>query len=176
MSTFRELKAVLATAIDNNLDKPVVKFTDRIEDCESYLDSGMKARVGKIVWKESFAEVDGGDMYEITFDVSDFLDYNANYERNNWYDKAGIPCLTATEAGEGPKNGIVEVFLMELPDKYGDYFEIVEDDGTKLFRLDEEEMVTLIKALGLLKLETETFYEDTREIEVIEGLHKKLNS
>lgn len=148
MSTMRELIAAVETAKSTGSPLPVVEFTKRIDDMESYLDHGMKARVVNVVFEDAFPDDEGGDLYKVFFNFAEFDDYNASFEQANWYDKNGDPVLTAAQAGCKPSDGLESVYMMEYPDKYGDYFNIVADDHSVLVRFpDQESYDVVVQAL-----------------------------
>jgi len=74
--------------------RPVVTFKDRIEDSESYAEPGMRARV------MSAKGPDSDSVLSIEFDFDAFDEHNRLFERANYYDKHGVPRLTAREAGQ----------------------------------------------------------------------------
>lgn len=102
---------------------PVVEFRKGIEDIESYAESGMRARV------VGTTEILGKDI-KLSFDFSEFDDFNKAFEQSNYYDKKGKPTLTAREAGfyKG-----VETYFFEAQDETDMYFEVVESWGLQLY-------------------------------------------
>jgi hypothetical protein len=56
------------------------------------VDSGMRMRITGIRWVDD-------DVAEISVDLSEWVEYNQRHMQSNFYDKDGIPCLNAYEAG-----------------------------------------------------------------------------
>jgi hypothetical protein len=89
-----------------------------IEECDGFLETGMRARITAIRRKEE-------DVFVFTFDVTGFDALNAPFETANYYDANGVARLTAREAGAwkpvddyylpGP-SGWAEMFEIEAPD------------------------------------------------------------
>ncbi len=72
--------------------QPIVTFKAGIGDKESYAETGMRARllgVGE--------ERDG--VVKLRFDFEAFDGHNLPLESRNYYDRSGVACLTAREAG-----------------------------------------------------------------------------
>jgi len=91
-------------------DMVIVEFTKKIEDYESCIDEGMRAIVTKI---------ENPDMYDccpVHFDLNSFDTYNDGFAQHNYYDKNGVPCLSAKEAKMYPKNGIETIYFDEVTD------------------------------------------------------------
>jgi hypothetical protein len=76
-----------------------IQFTKKIEDMEAYPENGMRARIVSIDESDTHSPSLHDHMYRITFDYSEFDDYNKALESSNYYDRMGVPCLTAREAG-----------------------------------------------------------------------------
>lgn len=70
----------------------IVAFGPGIEDSEGYAEPGMRARLITI-------RIEHSDVYVVTFDFSEFADHNRPYEQANYYDKNGVACLNARQAG-----------------------------------------------------------------------------
>lgn len=86
--------------------KPViVEFNKIIEEYESCIDNGMKARIASI------SEPDEYQTVKISFDLSGFEEYNDLRMKANYYDKYGAAVLTAKEAGCWPKDGIESIWF-----------------------------------------------------------------
>lgn len=76
----------------------VITFKKGCEDLESYFEAGMKAKItGISIVKPEENESDL--VYKVNLDYSQFDDYNKSFETSNYYNKTGVPCLTAREAG-----------------------------------------------------------------------------
>jgi len=104
MSSLREQ---LLQLLANKGHSPVVEVIGIIFD-DQYLEKGMQARVVEI-----HEGVEGDpQMDEIILDFSDFVRSNRALERPSYYDRAGVPRLTATESGHVPKNNREEIYIM----------------------------------------------------------------
>ena len=76
----------------------VITFKKGCEDLESYCEAGMKAKIIGITIVR--AEKNESDLvYKVKLDYSQFDDYNKSFETSNYYDKSGVSCMTAREAG-----------------------------------------------------------------------------
>lgn len=83
----KELALLVADGI-----RPVVTFQKPIEDMEGYLEAGMRGRL--VASNEQ-----RGGRFEIYVDLTEFDNFNKQFESANYYDKSGVPCLTARQAG-----------------------------------------------------------------------------
>ena len=81
----------------NELIGKVVTFTKNIEDMEAYPEAGMKARIARIDVDTSSTDLHD-HMYTITFDYSEFDQFNTQFESANYYNRDHVACLTAREA------------------------------------------------------------------------------
>ena len=72
--------------------RPVVTFKAPILDKEGYLETGMRGRLVAVSNEHD-------DMFKLHVDLSEFDDFNRQFESANYYDKDGVPRLTAREAG-----------------------------------------------------------------------------
>ncbi len=72
--------------------QPVVTFKDGIGDKESYAEEGMRARLLSV-------EQERDGVVKIRFDFEEFEAHNRPLESRNYYDRSGVACLTAREAG-----------------------------------------------------------------------------
>ena len=147
MTTLVGLIDALARSLEAGTDKPVVTFNENIEVMETYIDRGMMARVESIVLDTHYPDAEGGDMYKVVFDVGEFRAHNTVMEQPNYYDGNGVACLTATGAGQYPKDGKETVYLM-FRDNVS-YCEL--DDGDKIFvTLDSETIKALRAGLDIM--------------------------
>lgn len=106
---------------------PVVRFTKRIEDMETYFEENMMARIVNI-------SHDYDDHFSIVFNVDGYNDHNVVLESANYYNTTGDACLTAAEADMHPRrNHMCEDVCFGYDDRVEDWFELVSDDGTELF-------------------------------------------
>lgn len=95
-----------------------VILRDEIEECENYLEPGMRARI-----KDIRNSNDG--VWVFTFDCSGFEAVNAPFETSNWYDDKGVARLTAREAG---KYEPVDRYFLPGPEGWSQYFEVEAED------------------------------------------------
>lgn len=102
--------------------KPVVEFKKGIEEIESFIESGMRARLIEASPKH-------GEM-DLKFDFSEFDSFNQRFENANYYDEQGKPTMTARQAGFYTP---VKSFLFELKEDSGHCFEVVEAESLKLY-------------------------------------------
>lgn len=102
---------------------PVVTFTAAVLDKESYLEAGMRGRLVA-------TSAGRNDMFKLYIDLSEFEDFNRQFESANYYDKNGVPRLTAREAGfyTGPAE---EIYVGE--DEEVDFCEIEEPHRLRLY-------------------------------------------
>ena len=94
----------------------VFKCTKHLEDyTETELDENMKGKIAYILQSST------PDVMLLGFDTTGFDEHNDFYAKANYYDKNGVPCLTAKQAGDWPADGIVEIYLDES-DLFSDFF------------------------------------------------------
>lgn len=70
-----------------------VQFKKKIEEMEAYPEGGMRARV--IGMEEHNAD----SIISLRFDYAPYDSMNVTLESHNYYDRSGVACLTAREAG-----------------------------------------------------------------------------
>jgi hypothetical protein len=75
-----------------------IQFTSKIEEMEAYPEKGMRARIVSVDEKDTHMKDLHDHMYIITFDYSEFDEFNEQFESANYYDKNSVACLTAREA------------------------------------------------------------------------------
>jgi len=113
--------------------RPVVRFKKHIEDVESYFEGFMKARIVNVGHLDD-------DAFSFVFNVSEFNDYNAEYESSDYYDTMGVPRLTATEANMHPcRNHMCETVYFATDATVEGWFEIVSDASTELYKRYEND-------------------------------------
>lgn len=76
-----------------------IEFLVGIEDFECYPEKNMRARIISISERDTKSKDLYDHLYTITFDYSEFDDYNKAFESSNYWDKNGDASLTAREAG-----------------------------------------------------------------------------
>ena len=92
----------------------VATFGERIEDFEVYPENGMKARI-------EACRRTGDGCVMMVFDYTEFDRHNAALESANYYDKMGVPCLTARQAGMYSATG--DPIYFEADEDPGEYFQ-----------------------------------------------------
>lgn len=116
--TGKELAQLVSDGI-----RPVVTFTAPILDKEGYLEAGMRGRLVAVSNEHD-------DMFKLHVDLSEFDDFNRQFESANYYDKDGVPRLTARESGfyKAPKDEIyvdnnedVDFCVVEEPNRLALY-------------------------------------------------------
>jgi hypothetical protein len=103
---------------------------------EMYLEKGMRATI--IAMTVDICEMDSNGktkdtIIKVTFDFSKFDEFNTPLQSHNWYDKAGVACLTATEAGQKPKNCIEDTFVSMSHSPFP-FFEL-ESSSMKMYNI-----------------------------------------
>lgn len=83
----KELASLLTDGI-----RPVVTFQQPIQDMEGYLEAGMRGRLMAVSNQRD-------DMFQLHVDLTEFDDFNKQFESANYYDKSGVACLTARQSG-----------------------------------------------------------------------------
>lgn len=138
----------------------VIKLAEPVFE-DAYLDTGMKANLIGISLDNTY---DGEEMYRLLFEWKEFSEYNKSKERADYYDKNGVPCLTASEAGWCPKD-----FKEELYSGVNDntQFFIIEDDEDYLYQLDKETKKIVVESLKIQIgiLETRVRVADSSSLE-----------
>lgn len=104
--------------------RPVVTFTAHVLDMEIYLEPGMRGRLVSASHRH-----DG--MFKLEVDLTEFDEFNKQFESANYFDKAGVACLTAREAGYYPEGN--ESFYAML-DQPADYLALEDDSRLQLYR------------------------------------------
>lgn len=97
-------------------EKPCVLFNENIEKLETDFDENMKARLIGM----SLAE---NQCYRLTFDFSEFEEYNKQYEKPTFFDEHDNPTLTWSESRYYPANKL-EVFFID-EDSEIDFLQII---------------------------------------------------
>ena len=82
-----------------NLIGKLVTFTSKIEDLEGYPEGGMRARIVAVENKYTSRADLHEHIHNLTFDFSEFDEFNKRFESSNYFDKNHNPTLTAREAG-----------------------------------------------------------------------------
>lgn len=73
--------------------RPVIRFTQGVDDFEGYAELHMRARVVSI-------EERNYSVCILTVDFGEFEEHNRQFESANYFDKSGKACLTARDVGD----------------------------------------------------------------------------
>jgi len=108
-----------------------VKFLNKIEQMEVNADPNQRARILSITGEYLDSEDKHDHVYIVTFDYSEFEEYNKNFASANFYDKNGNPTLTAHEAGVYKQH---EKAYFGSPDiwPFENYFTLLDDKTSAL--------------------------------------------
>lgn len=109
-----------------------IRFTDRIEEMESYPEGGMRARIISINGEDTDSPDLHNHVYRIKFDYSEYDDFNMLLETANYYGKDGIPNKTAREAGHYSKTETIYFGSPELF-PFENYFQLTSKHHEKLY-------------------------------------------
>lgn len=135
----------LATLVMDGI-RPVVTFAKPVEDQESYLEGGMRGRLVGVLRDEE-------EYISLAVDLTEFDEFNKQYEKANYYDKSGVARLTAREAGfykpsesvyVGP-NDDVEVLVIEDAEALLLYKRYQADGGGKSYVQWLEQMIVTLE-------------------------------
>jgi len=75
------------------------------------------------------------NCFSFVFTVEDYNDHNVVYETANYYNSNGDACLTATDANMHPRrNHMKEDVYFTNDDRVEEWFEIVSDDASELYK------------------------------------------
>ena len=114
-----------------------IQFTSKIELMESYPEKGMRGRIVSI--DEEYTHMDDLEehLYKIVFDYSEFDEFNKSLESANYYDKNGVACVTAREAG---MYRVKELIYFSSPKLYPfeDYFTTLDARQNELLKRFKE--------------------------------------
>lgn len=120
-----------------HLIKKIVEFTPRIEEMEAYAETGIRARILSITAEGTSRKELDEHIYIIKFDYSEFDEFNTRYETANYYDKNGVPCLTARQSGfYNPQEKIYFGTPLKWP--FEDYFNVVDSKTAELIKKFKE--------------------------------------
>lgn len=93
----------------------------KCEDLESYVDGGMRLTVIGIT-------EDHDDVIKLQVSYEKYEEHNKAFEKRNYYDKNGVPCLNAREAGYYTVKDTLYVMATDDPN---DYFISLSDSANK---------------------------------------------
>ena len=125
-----------------------VKFLNKIEEMEVNADPNQRARILSITGEDLDSEDKCEHVYIVTFDYSEFEEYNKKFASANFYDKNENPTLTAHEAGVYTQH---EKAYFGSPDiwPFEDYFALLDDRTSALIekfkQSDETDYVTWLE-------------------------------
>lgn len=96
----------------------------KCEDLEAYVDGGMRLTIIGMV-----EDHDGVIKLQISYEK--YEEHNKAFEKRNYYDKQGVPCLNAREAGYYTVKDTL--YVMETDDP-NEYFISVSDTSNRWLR------------------------------------------
>ena len=105
-NTFTELNEVLLNGATIE-----VECRKKVEDLEDYADTGMRLTITGS--RESHDDV---VILEMSYEKYD--EFNKTFEKRNYYDKDGQPCLNAREAGYYKAKDTMYVMNTDDPNEY----------------------------------------------------------
>lgn len=108
-----------------------ITFKPGIEDMEAYAEGGMRARVVSVEAQDTRSRDKHDHVYKITFDYTEFDEYNRRFESSNYYDKNGKPTLSAREANWYNPQETIYFGSPELW-PFEDYFEVNGEERRQL--------------------------------------------
>jgi len=131
--SFANLRGKLALG-----QKITVEFLPGVADLECYAETGMRAVI------VSCRDVDN-DVFRMGFDFRPFDAHNAALESANYYDKNGIPSLTARESGFYNPTTPEEHIYFDADRGTLEYFKLIENDSQELTAV---ELAAILDALN----------------------------
>lgn len=126
----KELAALITDGIH-----PVVTFMKPFDNMEGYLEAGMRGRLAGVGNQHD-------DMFRLHIDLTEFDDFNKQFESANYFDDHGKPCLTARESGyyKEPKEDFyvgddqeVDFLVIEDADRLKLYQNFTQDGAGKTY-------------------------------------------
>lgn len=112
------LSELFSAVNSDNPIQPVIRMLEGVDIFEDYLEAGMAARVVG-------ADHDGDDVIGVDLVLTEFDEYNRQFETSCYYDENGTPCLTARESGNYSER--MKVFIDTNLDLSG-IFELLGDN------------------------------------------------
>ena len=103
--------------------RPVVEFAAGIDSNESFAEKGMRARALSVRDQDP-------EVIRIEFDYAEFEGLNLPMQSSNYYDKKGVPCLTAQQANFYKPQ---EHMYVDHGENLADLFILVSDSQSVLF-------------------------------------------
>ncbi len=83
----------------NELVGKTIEFLPAIDDFESYAEGKMRAVVTDIVPMYTDDPDPREHVYKLFVNYAKYDEYNKQFESANYYDKSGVDCLSARQAG-----------------------------------------------------------------------------
>jgi hypothetical protein len=79
-----------------------IQFTNKIEEMEAYSEGGMRARIVSITEEDTDSANKHDHIFIITFDYSEYDEYNKRFETANYYGpgRDAVADKTAREVGQ----------------------------------------------------------------------------
>ena len=101
-----------------------VEFLPPSGDWEHYVESGMRAKLVKVVNHDPKETDPHYQVWELHVDFEPFDEYNKAFESTNYYDDKGHACLTAREANLYKPQDVIYIG----PGQFGTMFSPVDKD------------------------------------------------
>jgi len=115
-NTFKELAELLVNGATVD-----VECRARVEDLEDYADKGMRLTITGI-------RSDHDEVAVLAVSYAKYDEHNKAFEKRNYYDKTGTPCLNAREAGFYKEQDSMYVMDTDNPN---DFFISIDDNSNK---------------------------------------------
>ena len=106
-----------------------VEFVGKTADLETYAEPGMRAVVVNI--KEDYHD-EMDTVLVIAVDYSKYDEFNKQFETYNYYDKEGIACLNARQAGWYKP---VDTIYVMADDNVEDYMTLINEASNNLYEM-----------------------------------------
>lgn len=115
-NTFKELAELLVNGATVD-----VECRERVEDLEDYADKGMRLTITGI-------RSDHDEVAVLAVSYAKYDEHNKAFEKRNYYDKQGKPCLNAREAGFYKEHD--SMYVMETDDP-NEFFVGLDDNSNR---------------------------------------------
>lgn len=111
-----------------------IQFTNKIEDMEAYPEDGMRARIVSIKEQDTHMEDKHDHLFIITFDYSEYDEYNKQFETANYYGSMNtrVADKTAREVGQ---YHLQEKIYFGSPElwPFDEYFTLLNEKSVALY-------------------------------------------
>lgn len=124
-----------------------IEFTSCVDDWEGYPEEGMRAIIVGFEW-------DDPELGKLFLDFEPFDAHNKELEKHNYYDKNGVACLTAREAG------------YYKPQDY--YYTVPSNDLGRMYNFVDEEQAA--RSINLRSLWEQKYKDKATYVSWIENL------